>query len=148
MTLLSDSAIVRAAIAGDRSYIAQSYLSNHRRTHPVKFIPGRIYFRGQAKVLDWLMAHAAASVACFAEAPDEILGYCLYQPTPAALIIHYIYVRECYRKRGIGRLLMSSMPTESAMIVCSHVPDDFVRLRRKLAPHRIVYDPYTLLGAT
>lgn len=46
-------------------------------------------------------------VACEPTNTDQIDGWLCYTPTPRALVVHYVYVRDKMRRRGIARAMLA-----------------------------------------
>lgn len=50
------------------------------------------------------LATAQVFIACLAEDPDAIIGYCIINSTT----LEFIYIKEPYRKQGIAKLLIKN----------------------------------------
>ncbi len=136
--------MLRVATEADKAYVCASHLKHYHRGHPSKYVPDRVYFRGQGHVLDYLWAHATVTLACFPEAPEEILGYIVVEPVGEALALHYIYVRHSCRLRHVGRQLLDGVAGDHKLLIATHVTDEFNSLRHHAGARRVVYDPYLL----
>lgn len=136
------STVLRDRVPEDTAYLYSSYLRNVHRAHPLRHVPNSLYYRGQTKRMDRLLEEASFVIACFPEEPGEIVGYVIHQPVADTTAIHYLYVRACYRRQGIGKLLLDSAAGDSKLLIATHVCDGFATLRHKFHPRRIVYDPY------
>jgi GNAT superfamily N-acetyltransferase len=139
------SLVLREATEDDRPYIASTYLKHFRTQHPQKFIPTKLYFRGQEPIKDYLLARARCVLAVFPEAPDEIVGFLLYEDVMEGFVLHYCYTRDQFRRRGIGRTLLDAVAGVNQLLLTTHATDHFVGLQWKAGRgRRIVYDPYLL----
>lgn len=58
------------------------------------------------KYMKELLTHAKVSVACMQDDPRIILGYSVFADT----ILHFVYVKELFRKQGIATLLLKNQP--------------------------------------
>ena len=73
-------------------------------------IPKDIFMNYYSPALDALISHVNViiTIACQVEDPDVILGYCAtssdYQ------IIHFVYVKAPWRKKGIARRISPNNP--------------------------------------
>ena len=135
--------VLRAMVETDRNYVCSSYLKDYHLYHPQRFIPNGLYFEPQAATLAFLLNEASVTVACHPDAPDELLGFAIYQYLPEALALHYIYVRTAQRRKRVGRALLDSILSGKSMIIATHASDDYKNLRHK-AGVRVVYDPNLL----
>lgn len=133
---------VRPKAHGDNSFIYSSYLKSHRKNWPYFWVPHLLYFRPQTEVLTFLLRTASVLVACFPEDPNAILGYIISQPLPDALALHYVYTK--LRRIGVGRGLLRAAGGDQKLIVATHMCDDYKVLRTKVAPARMVFDPYLI----
>ncbi len=86
---------------GDRAFVESSW----RRNYDYAPCPGGVeeYIATQSQVIATCLATSDVLVACPAERPEQILGWCCYRrPT----VVHYVYVKPYYRRHGIGRALL------------------------------------------
>jgi hypothetical protein len=58
------------------------------------------------------------------------------------LVLHYIYVKRS--RAGTGGRLLKSILDGKQLVIATHVCENFTKLRAKLAPRRMVYDPYLI----
>ncbi len=86
---------------GDRAFVESSW----RRNYDYAPCPGGVeeYIATQSQVIATCLATSDVLVACPAERPEQILGWCCYR-RPA--VVHYVYVKPYYRRVGIGRVLL------------------------------------------
>ena len=132
--------VTRGLVDSDRSFIYNSYLKGYRQNYPMSWVPHALYFVPQAEILGFLLKTATTVVACFPEAPEEILGYAIYGYRPDTLVLHYIYSRRS--RQGIGRGLLNGIAGNMKLLVATHMCDSYRALRHKAAPMRVAYDPY------
>lgn len=134
--------VTRAMVPEDEALICNSYLLGCHSSWPLKLVPGSLYFKPQGHILRFLLQSAQTTVACFPEDPGEILGYAIHQSLPEALVLHYIYVKRS--RAGTGGRLLKSILDGKQLVIATHVCENFTKLRAKLAPRRMVYDPYLI----
>lgn len=91
----------------DRSFILRSWIRCHRRNH--SGISDEDYFYGQTHLIYALSGNSKIVIACDAAKPEFILGFaCGRMATNGRdIIMHYVYVKEAYRKNGVARDLVS-----------------------------------------
>jgi GNAT superfamily N-acetyltransferase len=61
------------------------------------------------KVAQALVQTQVIKIACLKDEPDVIIGYSILSHNYQT--IHFVYVKEKWRKRGIGRSLLPQYPT-------------------------------------
>ncbi len=60
-----------------------------------------IFFKNYLKVIDYILTQARTVIAWHPSEPSVILGYITFEPD----ILHYCFVKDHYRKQGIGKSL-------------------------------------------
>lgn len=97
--------VIRGATPTDQAFIASTWVGSLGLVES----PRPSHERGQLvdRVLD--KAGVRVSVACEYADSHRILGWLCHSPMPSATVIHYIYVRNQARKRGIGSVLAVSV---------------------------------------
>lgn len=73
------------------------------------------------------------SMACLAEDPDVIIGYCIHTNT----VVHMIFVKKAWRRIGVAKSLLPNQVT-----AVSHLTDLGRRLLSKLP--EAVFNPFVL----
>jgi hypothetical protein len=137
--------IIRDKIKEDESYIYNSYLKSYYKNYPIKLVPQTLYFRGQAKVMDFLLENANVQVFVFPEDTNEIIGYIIYQYVADALVIHYIFIREMFQGQKIATEIIKSLTyKDTFLIIATHLTDNFKHLRN-VSETRLIYDPFLLM---
>jgi GNAT superfamily N-acetyltransferase len=72
-------------------------------------IPKDIFMENYKKVIQVLIKKSEVKIACLKDEPDVIIGYSIlsidYQT------IHFVYVKEKWRNRGIGKSLLPQYPS-------------------------------------
>lgn len=106
---------IRAPLATDQAYISstcwRSVLGNNRAPSRRRRINDQI-----DRILD--SKDTRCLVACEQRDQDRILGWILYSSAPVARVLHYAYVRDDERLKGIARrLVQQAWPTSSARMV-------------------------------
>ena len=79
------------------------------------FAPGigaDLYHAGHGALVDRLLRHSATTVAFLPEEPDEILGWVCTD----GFILHYVYVKQAYRRRDVATKLLRA----DVMRFCTH----------------------------
>lgn len=106
---------IRDCVLGDQRFIAatmyHSVLGRNRAPSRRRRINEQI-----DRILDDRTTRAL--VACALGDSDRILGWILYSSAPIARVLHYVYVRDEERSKGIARrLVQAAWPDSNARFV-------------------------------
>lgn len=71
-------------------------------------IPKQIFMDNYKNVVAALVTKATIKIACLKEDPDVIIGYSILSNDFQT--IHFVYVKNAWRKQGIGRTLVPQHP--------------------------------------
>lgn len=121
---------LRPMVPGDRSFIIDMWLKSRPRMFGRALDP-RAYWRGQNRLCNGLLDSCAALVACWTEDPDFIMGWAV----TSSSAVHYVWVREDYRRTGIATDLLKPYLGKS----CIYTQPPTVPIR---IPEGWAYDPY------
>jgi GNAT superfamily N-acetyltransferase len=129
--------ILRKYVQSDEGFIYNSFLRSYKRSE--QFIEDQLYYKNQGDIIKFLIENYTTYVAVFQEAPEEIIGYVIFNYSGAATIFHYIYLRKIYWKQGIGSSIFNSI--NKGLSVCTHKNESFGYLKKKF---NLIYDPYLI----
>jgi hypothetical protein len=80
------------------------------------------------------------TVACLPDNEDVILGYIVFQPN----VLHYMFVKEAFRKFGIARFLYKESFGDNETITYTHKT---LFVRDILSAHPLLtYNPFKLFN--
>lgn len=124
----------RSATADDMAFVLDSWLKSFRTSPWAGVIPNNLYHEvTQAAVNDLIVRGARIIVAGVRGKPDRILGWvCVEALKGDAAVCHYLYVKDPYRRRGLGTHVLE---TGLALL---NVPQDckkFHTFRTRLSAH-------------
>jgi GNAT superfamily N-acetyltransferase len=126
----SPPVVIRQAVESDAALIYSSWLRSYwNATARDLGIEFSVYQAGQRARIARLLARYGARVACSPEAPDTIMGW----SCDDGFTLHYLYVRQIYRRQGIAGQL------RGCLLAATHMTPAF-----KLAFPYVVYQPYFL----
>lgn len=131
----------------DRAFVINSLLKSFEKECPFKIpelVPSKLYFSFHGRILNWTLDRSTtcANILIPKDDPDVIIGYVLYEITPIYRIVHYLYIKEAFRKFGFATLLIKSLPFDlSKKTYTSHMTKAAKKLIRK---NRITYNPYLI----
>ena len=93
--------LLRRPRSSDQSYVASTWAHSLRST-------GRAGVGKPDALIDRMLDNSAVKVMLAVEPSDDerILGWIAYTAMPRAIIVHYVYVRDKVRGRGIAHALL------------------------------------------
>lgn len=140
---------IRHATKEDVSFIYNSWLRSFKDSSPwAKLIPNQVFFDNHKKVVSKLLRDSFVFVACNPDMADQIFGYIVCQPTVGKVaVVHYVYIKQPYRRLGIGaalfdRMLHACEHDRTFPVVATHATYALEVLNTKRI--QIVYNPYVL----
>lgn len=98
--------LIRKAIPEDIPFITNSWLKSYRQSGDVKMIPNNQYFHYQHKMVEHLVPKSIVLVAADKDDMGIIKGWICAEVIPNALLLHFVYVKNDYRRMGIGSALL------------------------------------------
>lgn len=105
-----DGVAFRPYRPGDRNFVLSSWRDSYRNSirHPdlSAWIRKSAYHDAHNLYIATALDSDVVLVAVSPEDDDQILGWCAYGDGTR----HYVYVKELYRRRGIGSALLAEMP--------------------------------------
>lgn len=135
--------LLREATPEDESFIRNSWLTSLHDHSQLSYVQRSVYFREQNKILDYLLSTSSVLIACFPEAPDQIMGYVVYDHIIKTLVLHWVYVKSMFRMQGIALgMIKPLLDPDNTVIVCTHITHAFKHLKDKVPGKHCLYDPY------
>lgn len=114
---------VRPGTADDVDFIYATWLRSYRHSSAFAApISNEIFFPSHHLIVERILARKSTSVyiACLPEDPQTIFGYLItegfYKP-----IIHFIYVKEAFRKQSIATILLQNAKLDPNKCFFSHL---------------------------
>jgi GNAT superfamily N-acetyltransferase len=71
-------------------------------------LPGRVFFARANAEVDEILAGATVLVARDPENADFAYGFVAFETTPDTLILHWVYVRDGFRRQKVALQLLSA----------------------------------------
>jgi GNAT superfamily N-acetyltransferase len=128
---------VRDMVESDKAFIYSTILHGlYYGDSWFSQIPKDIFMNNYKNIISAIIDNPKnfVKVACLPEDPDVILGYSIISPTMKR--IAWVYVKEKWRRRGIGRYLLPQFPAS-----CLHLNELGRKLMNKYS--NMVFDPFT-----
>lgn len=132
---------IRVFVETDKNFILNSWLRHNRTAN--ENVRSDIYFYNHQIVIGAIACNAGIWVACAEDNPDEIWGYICAEPGPDhSLVVHYIYVKQRWRRFGFAKQLLRAAGWRQGMpLWASHWSDKAEMLARKV---QALHNPYLL----
>ncbi len=133
----------------DFAFVIDSWIRSYRKRLYGQGISPELYREGQLALIKYLANFCKVLVACDAKQPMYIVGWaCARVDKLGVFHLHYIYVKEDYRRHGVGRAIITHLGyREGKPIMASHWNHN---ARDIAETHDVLsYNPYLItLGAT
>lgn len=117
---------VRPAIATDINFVYACWLRSYKDSSPIsKFIERKSFFPAYQKILDRILANpdTKVCVACKDDDEDLLYGFIVFAPK----LVHFVYVKEDFRRFGIARRLSEQIP-DLQDCIATHLTKDLLDL--------------------
>lgn len=99
---------VRPATPEDIPFIYSSWLKSFKHDSQLgKSMRSSVFFENYREIIDSILSRSEVMIACLAEDPFVILGYLVFSDR----VVHYAFVKEVFRGKGILTTLTNNIPT-------------------------------------
>jgi GNAT superfamily N-acetyltransferase len=144
--------LIRPFREDDAGFVLSSWLKSYATSAWAKSVTDQaLWDKRRASTLYWNGHHALVSailrrpgtlisVAAWEEDADVLAGWMCQERRHDAVLLHYLYVRERFRRNGIATELAKALPERVLYTHRSRVVS-----RLPLPPHW-AFDPYVLMG--
>lgn len=144
--------LIRQGRPTDAPFLFNSWLKSFRKAWFSMRIPSDVFFAQQHLVIEDILQRPGTRVFVVTPAGDEdtICGYAVTEAVPGtdgkALIVHYVYVKETFRKLGLGKQLLVSagVASDTHVVMVSHMTQHAAPIVEK---YHMVYNPFVLFRA-
>jgi ribosomal protein S18 acetylase RimI-like enzyme len=131
--------VIRAGRQGDAKLIVDSWTQSHskRAARPQERREG--YETAQREAIAALLEDSRTAVAVDPSNSDAIYGYAVAEPGPEALL-HWVWVRNAFRRDGIGRALVRHLLGEKPeAVTCTEAVTTWQREKLHALGWRVAY---------
>lgn len=133
----------RDMAAEDNAFVYNSWLKSFRNGTMNRNVDNSIYFHNHHKLIDKILQRSTIVVCCDAKDPKIIFGYVVYEKIDGQFVLHYIYVKNIYRKLGIAKKLLEQCKHDFSVLGCyTHQTQVAVAKEEK---YNLLYHPYLLI---
>jgi len=128
----------------DRSFIYSSWLKSYRNGTGCRNVDNSIYFFNHHKVVESLLQRAKTIVCCNSDDPKVIYGYVVYEEVEGSFVLHYVYVKNIYRKLGLAKKMLAETKHDFNVLGCyTHQTGVGIAKEEK---YNLLYHPYLLIN--
>jgi GNAT superfamily N-acetyltransferase len=114
---------LRPAFASEAPFVFRNWLDSYfpeQRTRLKK----TVFYEGHHRLIEKLLARSRVLVACNAQDSGQLYGFAVGEsfgePLPSVFALHYVYVKQPFRRMGIGSRLVREMSGEAETLLHSH----------------------------
>lgn len=135
---------IRPATDQDVAFILNSWLKSYREHGPIaQHVSNTIYFASHHKILQKVIKRATTLVAVNENDDSQIYGYAVGERIEGHFVIHFVYVKQGFRKMGIATSLYNMFEHDRSSVgIFTH----HTRMAEKMyMKYNLVYHPYVIL---
>lgn len=138
----AEQAQTRRGTVSDIPFIYSSWLKSYRNSEDTKGITDTVYYAHHHNFIEALLSRPTCVVLIVSPTgdPNTILGYSVTDSSRNGPVIHYVYVKEAWRKMGLMKRLLSDAQVDVAACLFTHRTKVAERLWSKYTEAR--YCPY------
>ena len=128
----------------DKAFVFNSWLKSFRNGFFCKNVDNTIYFLNHHKIVDSCTLKGKTIVCCNADDPKIIYGYVCYEEIEGQFVLHYVYVKNIYRKLGLAKQLLQRTGHDFNVLGC-YTHQTIVGVQKE-EQYNLVYHPYLLFN--
>lgn len=149
MRLPEGHVTIRRAQSSDLPFVFSSWLNSYESSGWARGVRRRTYFTRHHAVVSELLSRPSCVVlvAALEEDPDVILAWAALEPVSST--VHYVYVKESWRRLGLARRLLDELPG-GVQVYTHRTMGPHGRVERLIRQHLAgaSYDPYAAFPPT
>lgn len=111
----------------DIPFVASSWIRSYsERGRTAQGMEYAAQMDGHGPIVDEILRRATtrATIACYPQQPKLILGWVVTEGTSRAAIVHYVYVKQNYRRNGFAKKLLECMRGLKLVLHTHEIMDD------------------------
>lgn len=136
---------IRPMQEADTGFVFSSWMRSYRKgCREAKALDWNVYRFGQAELITKLLLGSEVLVAVNEKEDSQIFGYIVFTEFERVTAVHWVYVKEPFRRFGIARALFQVATAGSdhdlnGALYATHSSHNFPWLARKW---RLTFNPY------
>lgn len=113
----------REAGAADRPFWGANWANTYRRSRWSGVVPNNLYHDVMRVLQEGLLRRGMrVTLAHLPGDSDALLGFVAWEPHEKANVVHYVYIKDTWRKQGLATALLEHGPGHS--FIYTHRTDD------------------------
>ena len=106
----------------DRDFVINAWLMAHRNSSECVRQSNPTYYSNQEPLIQRLLDVATTLVATADDDDDQLAGFITFQHIDGVPVVHYFFVKNLFRRRGIARELFAAANINPALpLVYTHL---------------------------
>ncbi len=134
-----DKWIIRPYHKDDSAFMYSTWLNSYHYDSWARTTSKTVFFTQYKQVIDNILTRSMFTVAALKDDPEVILGYLISEPG----IVHYLFVKEAFRKFGIATSLVKAVLQEDRFIITHKTQRAKLAIKNK---EHITYNPFLLFA--
>lgn len=127
----------------EKPLLYNAWLKSYGKSSEARRMSSKVYFQNYTKIIDGILEDCYVAFALNPDDLDQILGFVAfsYDEDINLTVIHYVYVKEAFRKLGLAKKLMEQIQPKlgDEPMICTFANHIFDELREK---YLLAYDPF------
>lgn len=133
--------VLRGLVDADRGFVFSAWIRGAYEVEPTCYQPRARFETHQRAHIDRCLALATTMVACHPDSPGDLFGFVCMSNIGGVAVVHWIYVRGMWRKRGIARSIIQRLAPNAHVVVATQWSKHCPWIRRRI---RLFFDPYVV----
>ena len=130
----------RAIQDSDKNFIFSTWLKSHRATQDNKRMVNSVYYTNFSEIVTNILTTCSVKVACEPGDNDHIYGYIAYRYIDEMPVVHFVYVKQTYRRLGImDHLITSLVKDKDIPVVCTFTSEVYDKIKQR---YGLFYNPF------
>lgn len=133
--MLPEGLTFRDPVPSDIVLVLDAWSKGFKSSPWAGTVPNNLWHETVTTTVTQLLARGARLVILCSEArPDQIVGFACWEPVKGGLCLHYLYVKDPFRKKGLATALLTTIEDRYA----AQAPSDQYRggTYRRFYTHR------------
>lgn len=140
---------VRPATAEDKSYIFKSWMRGLHRIPPFLGSKDRLFYPYAQRFLEKVLYSKHTNILLLCDPNDEqfIISFAVFWKYKDFTVLWWLYVRDIFRKQGIARTVIDSIPTKGRAFVFAPKYKELDVSKKLMRPAGFEYWPTLMFEA-
>lgn len=114
--MLSPDLIMRPATPDEMDFVLDSWLKSYKFSPWAGVQENHKYFVNQREAIEALLARGAVLTVAEWPETERVAGYICHEHKDSVDVVHYVYVKDHWRKMGVGKSLVNHVSRGGQLI--------------------------------